>query len=231
MHLFLLTSFLCSLAVKSQLSVLPHFSIWSDIVVEKYKCLLAPLQVFVSQLKMSHGSVPKSGLKLLQMFSNDRLQCQHQPTSTFVYYIFLFDVAQTNLSVRRTRSGLRRNPQVGDFYFVDQEKLSECGFVCQREAASASYTPCCNKAVLKTVAFALRTHASGENMTIKSEQILWSLLVRLRIFPMNSFIVISTQAGSRLSWGDVYYSEARPAVMKSLWFTDWWPIHNSYYSL
>lgn len=130
---FPLTSFLCSLAVKSQLTVLPHFSIWSDIVVEKHKCLLAPLQVFVSQLKMSHGSVPKSGFKLLQMFSNDRLQCQHQPTSTFVYYIFLFDVAQTNFSVSRTFSGLLRNPQVGDFYFVDREKLSECGFVCQHK--------------------------------------------------------------------------------------------------
>ena len=125
--------------MKSQLTALPHFSIWGDIVPEKHKCLLAPLQVFVSQLKMSHGSVPKSGLKLLQMFSNDRLQCQHKPTSTFAYYIFLFDVAQMNFSVRRAHSGLLGNPQVGDFYFVDQEKLSECGFVCQHKTLSVSY--------------------------------------------------------------------------------------------
>lgn len=83
------------------------FSIWSNIVVEKYKYLLAPLQVFVSQLQMSHGPVPKSGPKLLQMFSNDRLQCQHKPTSTFVYYIFLFDVVQMNFTASQTHSGAR----------------------------------------------------------------------------------------------------------------------------
>lgn len=147
---------------------------------------------FVSQLKMSHGSVPKSGLKLLQMFSNDRLQCQHKPTSAFAYYIFLFDVAQMKFSVRQTRSGLLTNPRVGDFYFVDQEKLSECGFVCQHQTVSASYMQCCNTAVLKT-------HASGENMTNKSEQILWSLLVKLRIFFMNSSIVISVRGILRLN--------------------------------
>lgn len=99
-------TFFCQLDVKSQLTGLPH-SIWSNIVVEKYKYLLAPLQVFVSQLQMSHGPVPKSGLKLLQMFSNDRLQCQHKPTSTFVYYIFLFDVVQMNLTASQTHSGAR----------------------------------------------------------------------------------------------------------------------------
>lgn len=100
------------------------------------------------------------------------------------YYIFHFDVVQMKFSVRRTHSRLLRNPRVGDlFYFVDQEKLSECGFVCQHKTVSASYTQCCNKAVLKTVECTLRTHASGENMTSKSEQILWSLLVKLRISP------------------------------------------------
>lgn len=96
-------------------------------------------QVFVSQLKMSHGSVCNSGLKLLQMFPNDRLQCQHKPTSTFAHYIFVFDVVHMNFTVRRTHSGLPRNPQVD---FVDQEKLSECGFVCQHKTISASYMQC-----------------------------------------------------------------------------------------
>ena len=114
-------------------TALPHFPIWSDIVVEEHKCLPAPLRVFVFQLKMSHGSVPKSGPKLLQMFSNERLQCQHKPTSTFAFYIFLFDVVQMRFTVRPTHYGLRRNPRQGDFYFVDREKLSECGFVCQHK--------------------------------------------------------------------------------------------------
>lgn len=92
-NLFSSGTFLCHLVVKSQLTVLPHFSTNN---VEKFKCLLDLLQVFVfvSQLKMSHGSVPKSGLKLLQMFLNDRLQFQQKPTSTFAYYIFLFEVTQ-----------------------------------------------------------------------------------------------------------------------------------------
>lgn len=73
------------------------------------KCLPALLQdfffFFVSQLRVSHGSVSKSGLKLLQMFSNDRLQCQHKPTSTFVYSIFLFDVAQMRFYCESSPSG------------------------------------------------------------------------------------------------------------------------------
>lgn len=192
--------------MKSHLIVLPHFSIRNDIVLEKYKCLLAPLQVFVSQFKVSRGPVPKSGLKLLQMFSNERLQCQHKPTSTFAYYIFLFDVVQIKFNVRWTHSGLHRKPQVGDFYFVGKEKLSECGFVCQHRTVSASYMQCCNKAVSKTVECTLRTHASGENMTNKSEQILCSLLVKLRFFFMNSFIVISVQGSLRSSWSDLLYT-------------------------
>lgn len=64
----------------------------NEAVQEKYKCLLPLLLVFVSQLKVSHGSAPKSGPKLLQMFPNERLQCQHKPTSSYARYIFLLDV-------------------------------------------------------------------------------------------------------------------------------------------
>lgn len=51
---------------------------------------------FVFQLDISQGSVPKSGLKLLQMFCNHRLRCQRKPTSAFVYCIGRFDVTQMN---------------------------------------------------------------------------------------------------------------------------------------
>lgn len=101
------------------------------------------------------------------------------------YYIIFFDVVQMKFSVRGTHSRPLSNPEVGDFffYFVDQEKMSECGFICQCKTVSASYMQCCNKAVLKSVECTLRTYASGENMTSKSEQILWSFLVKLRISP------------------------------------------------
>lgn len=72
------------------------FPIFSPVRRHEYTCLPAPLQVFVFQLNMPQGSVPKSGLKLLQMFSNHRLQCQHKPTSAFVYCIYRFDVTQMN---------------------------------------------------------------------------------------------------------------------------------------
>ena len=90
------------------------------------------------------------------------------------------------------------NPQVGDFYFADQEKLSECCFYCQHK----TFSVICSVVIrlfLKAVECTLRTHASGENMTNKSEQILWSLLVKLRIFFMNSSIVISVRGSLRSS--------------------------------
>lgn len=64
--------------------------------------------------------------------------------------------------------------------FVDQEKLPKCGLVCQHRSVSASYIQCGNKNVLKTVECALRSSASGENIRSKSEQMLWSLLVKFK---------------------------------------------------
>lgn len=87
--------------------------------LEQYRCgeitsvYQLPRKIFVSQLKVYHGSVFKSGLKLLQMFSNDRLRCQHKPTSTFVYSIFLFDVAQMRFTASRAHPGHCGNPQAG----------------------------------------------------------------------------------------------------------------------
>lgn len=74
----------------------PGLPIFFPMQRDECTCLPAPLQLFVFQLDMSQGSVPKSGLKLLQMFSNHRLQCQHKPTSAFVYCIYRFDVTQMN---------------------------------------------------------------------------------------------------------------------------------------
>lgn len=74
LHLFF--SF-CSLFIESQHFFFSRFL--SDIVAEKQTVFTSS---FVSQLQVSHGSVLKSGLKLLQMFSNERLRCQHEPTST-----------------------------------------------------------------------------------------------------------------------------------------------------
>lgn len=87
--------------------------------LEQYRCgeitsvYQLSRKIFVSQLKAYHGSVFKSGLKLLQMFSNDRLWCQHKPTSTFVYSIFVFDVAQLRFTVSRAYPGHCGNPQAG----------------------------------------------------------------------------------------------------------------------
>lgn len=136
--------------------------------LEQYRCgeitsvNQLPRKIFVSQLKAYHGSVFKSGLKLLQMFSNDRLWCQHKPTSTFVYSIFLFDVAQMRFTASRAHPGHCGNPQTGRrLYSVHRENLSRSVFV--------------RRCGLRTVKFTL---IPLKNLTSESGQILWSFLVR-----------------------------------------------------
>lgn len=141
------------------------------------------LAYFCFPTQMSHGLVLKSGLKLVQMFSNDRLQCQHKPTSTFAY-IFLFDVVQMNFTVSQTHSGL-----LGSLIFLF--------FVLLIKKSCLNRTLSLGTRLLSwlyAVWSGVYSHVNGENVTGKSEQMLRSLLVEIRIFLMNYFIVISVQA-------------------------------------
>lgn len=154
--------------MKSQL--LLHISL-SGPMLERHthKCLLTPMQLFVAQLNMSQGSVPKSGLKLLQMFSNERLQCQHESTSTFVYDIFLFDVTQMICS--------KPKPFWAPWEFTSRKLL----FSWWRNAVWIRLCP--TEHVCSRPYRRVYSHAGGETVTCETEQILWSFLLEIRIFP------------------------------------------------
>lgn len=95
---FLLTPFLCQPAVKSQFRVWPHFSIWSDIVVEKYKCLPASLQVFVSQLKCPTGQSLSVGLNCSRCSQMRGCRSSTNPPPHLRSLSYLFDVVEMKFS-------------------------------------------------------------------------------------------------------------------------------------
>ena len=132
--------------MKSQLAAFSATFFYVKRYSSRVTRLLAPSQVFVSQLKLSHGSVPKSGLKLLQMFSNDRLQCQHKPTSTFCVLHLRLWCCTDELRSKTSPLWSPLESTSRWLLFGWSGELSERGFVCQREAVSATYAlQCCNK--------------------------------------------------------------------------------------